>query len=528
MIRYSMVADKSGSGRTYDRFWSRCVGAGRANEGLRAGWQEQLALAVRHCGFSYIRFHGLFHDDMCVYREEVDGFAVYNWQYVHDLFDRLLAKGIRPFVELGFCPREIASVQETCFWWKGHGSPPKDYGTWATLVDSFARGCIERYGLEEVRRWHFEVWNEPNLSFFFTGTKSEYFRLYQVSAETLKAIDPRLRVGGPATSNFVPDGRFDGEKEDTSKHVTWQRDDIDSFEWRGVWIEDFLAFCARNRLPVDFVSTHPYPTDFAIDPGGTAKGMRTRCADSTRRDLEWLRRAIERSPYPGAEIHLTEWNSTAADADHSHDYLPAATFIVKANVESIGLVDSLSYWTFTDIFEEHRGGVAAFHGGFGLITFQGIPKPSFHAYRMLNQLGDELLGRSDGVIVTRRGGSGKLAALCYHYPAAVAVAPPISKLTRDVAEATAAAGEPATLDIRLSGLRPGATLVIEILDRDHGSAVEAWLAAGAPHSPGPELTAELERIAWATNRSCHTADAGGRFETTLEIAPWTVMTVREL
>jgi len=528
MMLYSINAAKSSPGRKYDRFWTRCVGAGRANEGLRANWQEHLALAVKHCGFQYVRFHGLFHDDMCVYSEDENGNPIYNWQYVHDLFDRLLDKGIKPFVELGFCPREIASVQETCFWWKGHGSPPKDYGRWGALVDSFVRSCTERYGPAEVKTWYFEVWNEPNLDFFFTGTKREYFKLYKVSAEAIKAIDPELRVGGPSTSNFVPDARFDGEREDPSKHLTWTRANIDSFDWKGVWIEDFLAFCAENNLPLDFITTHPYPTDFALDPDGKAKGSRTRGVDSARQDMLWLRKTIENSAYPEAEIHLTEWNSSPSARDHTHDYIQAATYIAKVNIESIGLVDSLSYWTFTDIFEEHRGGDTAFHGGFGLITFQGIPKPSFHAYRMLNQLGDELLTQAPGVIITRDGESGKLSALCYHYPPEVTKAVPTSKLKRETAEETAATGSKAHVEISLSELSPSASIVVETLDREHGSAVGPWLAVGAPHSPGRALTEQLKNTAWATRRSYHKADASGCLQLTLEIEPWTVLLIREM
>ncbi|MHC4871291.1 MAG: GH39 family glycosyl hydrolase [Planctomycetota bacterium] len=525
-MSYIIKADKKDSGEKYEPFWSFCVGAGRANEGLRAGWQEQLDTVVKNCGFRYIRFHGLFHDDMCVYREE-EGEPVYNWQYVHDLFDRLLDKGIKPFVELGFCPREIASIEETCFWWKGHGSPPKDYDKWGALVESFVNNCIERYGIAEVRSWYFEVWNEPNLDFFFAGTKSQYFKLYKVSAEVIKKIDPQLRVGGPATSNFVPDERFDGETEDTSKHKTWSRDDIDAFEWKGVWIEDFLNYCTENKLPVDFISTHPYPTDFAIDPDGKAKGQRTRSVDSTRVDLLWLKKTVEKSVYPEAEIHLTEWNSSPAARDFSHDYIQAATYIVKCNVESIGIVESLSYWTFTDIFEEHRGGDTAFHGGFGMITFQGIPKPAFHAYRMLSKLGDEILSRDTGSIVTRDSSTGKIAALCYHYPPEIKKAVPTSKLKTDMAEETASSGSKTELEISLSGLSVGSTIEVDVLDRSNGSAIEMWLENGAPHSPNRELTEKLKSCGWATEKTEYKADADGCFNLQKEIEPWAVLLVRE-
>ncbi|HEU5397103.1 MAG TPA: beta-xylosidase, partial [Verrucomicrobiae bacterium] len=210
-----LKADAGAPGKPLRHFWSFCVGAGRANEGLRADWQEQLRLAVRECGFKYIRFHGLYHDDMFVYREE-NGRAIYNFQYVDILFDQLLEIGIKPFVEFGFCPRDLASEVGTVFWWKGNGAPPKDFAKWGELVRRTVTHWIARYGIEEVRTWYFEVWNEPNLNPFFRGTKSQYFELYKTTARVLKELDPQLRVGGPATSNFVPDGRFDGETEDTS------------------------------------------------------------------------------------------------------------------------------------------------------------------------------------------------------------------------------------------------------------------------------------------------------------------------
>ena len=527
-MQYAMTADACDGGEAYNQFWNRCVGAGRANEGLRANWQEHLELVVEHGGFQYLRFHGLFHDDMCVYSEDEDGNPTYNWQYVHDLFDRMLEKGIKPFVELGFCPREIATVEATCFWWRGNGSPPEDDDKWAALVDSFVRSCIERYGLQEVRTWYFEVWNEPNLDFFFTGTKSEYFKLYRVSAETIKSIDLQLRIGGPATSNFVPDDRFAGEREDESKHLTWTREDINTFDWKAVWVEDFLTFCETHELPVDFISTHPYPTDFAIDPRTNEGGPRSRSVDSTRQDLTWLRDLVDNSAYPDAEIHLTEWNSSPSARDSTHDYIQGATFIVKTNLESIGLVDSLAYWTFTDVFEEHRGGDTAFHGGFGLVTFQGIPKPAFHAYRMLNQLGDEVVSRDDGTFLTRDSGTGKLRGICYHYPEEVQSAVPVSRPGRQVAEETAVTGSPAELNINITGLEPQAPFVIEILDRDHGSAIELWLSAGAPPSPDRTFTADLKRQAWATGRTTHRADAQGTLSLSLAIDPWSVVLVREL
>ena len=316
--------------KSFKHFWSVCAGAGRANEGLRAGWLEQLKVVKEHCGFQYLRFHGLFHDDMFMYKE-VNGNPVYNWQYVNDLFDRMLDIGVKPFVELGFMPKALASGERTQFWWKGNVSPPKDYNKWAALVSEFTKNCINRYGLGEVKTWYFEVWNEPDLRAFWDGTKSEYFQLYKVSVNAIKAINKDLRVGGPATSNFVPDERFDGEVEDKSKHKTLTAPDLNALEWKAVWITDFLNYCAKEKLPVDFVSTHPYPTDYAIDPETKKGGGRTRKVDATKEDLQWLKKSVAASAYPNAEIHLTEWSSSPSPRDPSHDTLQAAAYIIKVN-----------------------------------------------------------------------------------------------------------------------------------------------------------------------------------------------------
>jgi len=95
--------------------WKECIGAGRANEGLRADWQEQLALVQKEIGFRFIRMHGLLHDDMGVYKEALNGKPAYNWQYIDKLYDFLLKVGLKPFVELAFMPRDLASGNKTIF-----------------------------------------------------------------------------------------------------------------------------------------------------------------------------------------------------------------------------------------------------------------------------------------------------------------------------------------------------------------------------------------------------------------------------
>lgn len=507
-------------------YWSNCVGAGRACEGLRAQWQKQLRQAVQDCGFRYIRFHGLFCDEMGLYHEK-NGTCFLHFTYIDQLFDSLLEIGIRPFVEFGFMPEKMASGTQTQFWWKGNVTPPQDYGEWGRLIESLLRHWIDRYGIEEVSRWYFEVWNEADLNVFFSGTKSEYFRLYETTARTVKSVSPLLRVGGPATSNFVPDGRFDGEREDLTKHITHLTKDLQSLSWKGVWLEDFLHFCEENKLPLDFLSTHPYPTDFALDGQDAPEGKgvlrgRSRYVDSTRDDLLWIKKMLKNSPYNGIEVHLTEWSSSPTSRDYSHDYLPPAAYIIKTNIDCIGLADSLSYWVFTDIFEEEGPGPEAFHGGFGLMNLHGIKKPAYHAYTFLNRLGNTLLCRGENYCVTENTDR-KLRAVFWNYPSEMISAVPIASYPdHEKAKAIQNTGSSLCLDLTLTGLKPNADFILETVDQEHGCAVSCWEKLGCPESLDKDSFRKISRSADLILKRTFFSDSHGTLKLTLDMSPWSI------
>ena len=512
----------------FTHYWSVGVGAGRANEGLRAGWLEHLQLVKKNCGFRYVRMHGLFHDDMFVYFRKPDGKVVYNWQYIDELYDRMLAIGVKPFVELGFFPKDMAAENsKTQMWWKGYVSVDRNnFGKWHDLIKAFTQHIVDRYGINEVLTWYFEVWNEPNLTGtggFFHGTKSDYFRLYKEAVTAIKSIDERLKVGGPATSNFIADHRHDVEILDHSQSRFYTQEEINKQQWKGVWIEDFLHYCEKENLPVDFISTHPYPTDYALDPEtGRGKGA-IRYVHSLKDDIQWLRQQLADSKYPEAEIHLTEWSTGPNSRDRMHDILPPAAYIIKTNLDCIGLANSLMYWTFTDVFEEKGGGEEIFHGGFGMINFQGLVKPSFHAYRMLNQLGDEKIYYKDPLFISRSSKTGKLSAIAFNYPKEYEQTVPSMQNFTNYMNASSK-----TLDIVLEGLNPNACFEIEVLDKMHGNVYDAYLNMGAPHSPNIREIEFLRQKAWDTVKEIVKVDEDGRLILKRDIDPWSCILIREL
>ncbi|MEO8244645.1 MAG: glycosyl hydrolase [bacterium] len=347
--------DLGQSGEDFPHFWEHCVGSGHAALALRADWQDQMRRARQDLGFRHVRFHGILDDDMGTLIEQ-NAQPLYSFFNTDRIFDFLLSIGMRPFVELSFMPGMLASTGQTIFRYRANVSPPKDYGQWQALITRLVAHWRDRYGAAEVRQWFFEVWNEPNLDAFGSGSQKDYFQLYASTARAIKSVDPALKVGGPATA-------------------------------ANAWIEDFISYCNANDLPADFISTHHYPTDAFGKPGDDTESQLAASRRSVLRDQ--AREA--RRQAGGRPLYYTEWCTSSNPRDPMHDEPYAAAFITKTVMEARGLVQGYSYWTLSDIFEENYFPSQAFHGGFGLMNLQGIAKPAYRAFELLHTLGSELL-----------------------------------------------------------------------------------------------------------------------------------------
>ncbi len=371
---------------TNNRFYSEVVGAGRAAEGLRTDWQRDLAIVHKECGFKYVRFHGLLHDELGVYREDKKGNPIYNFQYIDAVYDSILNIGMKPFVEVAFMPDALKSNDKTIFWWKGNISPPNDYEKWTKLVQALVKHWTERYSENEVKTWYFEVWNEPNLNFFFTGSQADYFKLYESTAKAVKSVSPNYRVGGPATA-----GR--------------------------AWISETIDFASKNKVPLDFITTHDYGVNgIGFDENGNQKLFLDTGENAIISGVKEVNKQIKSSAKPNLPLHYTEWSSSYSQVDPMHDSYISAPYIISRLKGSQGFADSMSYWTFTDIFEEGGPVPNPFHGGFGLINFQGLRKSSFYAYQFLNRLGDEELRSNDSESWITRSKNGVQAIIWNYSP----------------------------------------------------------------------------------------------------------------
>ncbi len=471
--------------------WRECIGAGRANEGLRADWQRQLKLCQDEIGFRQIRFHGLLHDDMGVYSETKDGQPVHNWQYVDELYDSLLALHIRPFVEFGFMPAALASGKKKMFWWNGNVTPPKSYEKWDGLIGDLVRHWTERYGADEVRKWNFEIWNEPNYPGFWgprdpANPKPEYFELYAHTAAAVKKVDSTYRVGGPAGAG--PD-----------------------------WVRDQIQFCASNSVPLDFVSYHAYGLGdgpSGLDQFGDRFLYLSQNLHSPADIANSQRQVIDSSTLPHLPVHITEWSSSYSPRDPIHDSYFSAPYILEQLKRTEADIASMSYWVFTDIFEENGPAPTPFHGGFGLLNLQGIKKPAYFAYRFLNQLGPTELKNTDAQSWVCRDENGGVQVLFWNLTALTDGKASNQEVFRKIQPAT----KVANVQIKLAHLPPGNYHAQFFrVGFEKNDAYTAYLEMGAPRQLARDQVSRLQAMASGSPEMEKDilVNATGHFETTL-------------
>jgi xylan 1,4-beta-xylosidase len=439
--------DTAASSHPFPHFWEKMFGSGRAILSLRESYRHDLRETKRITGFEYVRFHAIFHDEAGFYDEDKDSKPVYNFSYVDQIYDGLLENHVRPFIELSFTPRKLSSDPNAlhAFWYKQNVAPPKDWDKWEQLIESFTRHLVDRYGIEEVAQWYFEVWNEPNIDFWAGNPKeATYYELYDRAARAIKRVSPRLRVGGPATA-------------------------------QAAWVDRFLAHCKEKNIPVDFASTHVYGNDKAEDVFGTHEQISRN--QMVCRAVKKVHDQIAASPYPHAPLIWSEFNASYMNEPAVTDTAFMGPWMADTISQCDGLTQMMSYWTFSDVFEEQGVVKTPFYGGFGLLAERGIPKAAFNDFALLHQLGDARLEvNSESALVTRRS-DGSLAIAVWNL-----------FLPEE-------AGSPKTVTLHFKGLSGAPSARITIVDKDHGSPLPAWDKMGHPAFPTLAQIRELRQAA---------------------------------
>jgi xylan 1,4-beta-xylosidase len=462
----TITVDTRDAGTPFPHFWEQIFGSGRAVLSLRQSYRDDMREVKGVTDFEAVRFHGIFMDDVGLYdpnaqtqnpgqaAQAVQGQSPYNFSYVDQIYDGLLANHIRPFVELSFMPKKMASDPAAlhAFWYKQNVSPPKDYALWDAMITAFTQHLIDRYGIEEVSKWRFEVWNEPNIDFWVgKPAQSTYFGLYDHTVLAIKKVSGRIRVGGPSTA-------------------------------QAAWVAAFLQHCKQNNIPVDFVTTHVYANDTAKDVFGTTEQIprdRMVC-----RSVAKVHDEIAASPFPKTPLIFSEYNASYANEPDVTDSVYMGPWLAGTISQCDGLTEAMSYWTFSDVFEEQGVIKTPFYGGFGILAEDGIPKPAFNAFAMLHQLGNRRLKvDSDSALVTRRS-DGSIAIALWNY------APPFGT-GATYTPPPANPGPTKTFTVKLTGSSPNATAQIWRLDADHGNVIKTYDAMGRPPFPTRDQIIQL-------------------------------------
>ena len=436
--------DATAPGTDFPHFWEQMFGSGRAILSLRQSYRDDVRAVKQVTDFRYVRFHAIFHDEVGVYNEDEHGNPVYNFSYVDQIYDGLLENGVKPFVEISFMPKKLAFNPDALhpFWYKPNVSPPRSMDRWDDLIRHFAQHLVDRYGIDEVSSWYFEVWNEPNIDFWNGIPRGRsYFDLYAHTARDLKSVSPRLRVGGPATA-------------------------------ASSWVPEFLQYTSSNHVPVDFVSTHAYADDTVLDLFGPQHAdipMDERvCAAAAK-----VRDQIKSSPMPNLPLFMTEWNVQGPMGARDTIFVgPALANTVR---QCDGVANLMSFWTFSDVFEEGGPIAKPFVGGFGLRAKGGIDKPSYYAFGLLHQLGNQRLANSAHDVIVTRGAHGEIAIAAWNL-----VDPGQS-------------GADKTIHLAFGHIAPTAHVSEQQIDSDHGNVLKAYAAMGQPLDPTAAQVEQLNR-----------------------------------
>ena len=445
-----------------------CVGTGRMGLALHKEYLNELERVQALAPFRHIRGHGLFCDDMAIYQPYTDAegatHEAYNFTYLDRVMDAYRDAGLKPFLELGFMPEKLASGGQTIFYWKGNTTPPADEGKWCALVKATLAHLRDRYGEEEVSAWPCEVWNEPNLpGFWESADKAKYLRLYEITALAVKEVLPGMRVGGPAICGG------DGSQQ---------------------WIADFLTFCRDRKLPLDFVTRHAY---MGQTPHRVGKYMYHEMCEVqyTYNEMKQSREIIDSFPeFRGMPMHITEFNTSYNPLCPIHDTNLNAAYIAGLLGCLGDVAASYSYRTFGDVFEECGVPSRPFHGGFGLMAADNIPKPALWTFAFFSHLTGEPVWRDEQSVVVKNP-DGSFEGVCWN-------------LCRD-------GRTEKTVTVTLPG-EGQYTLLTSLVDEATCNPLKVWHEMGEPAS----LTAgEVQFLRAAAQPLCTSAIAEGQAQITL-------------
>lgn len=382
----------------HSRNWQSMLNIGWAKDALLEPIQKQLMRLQSQIPHKYLRFHGIFDEEMRIFSDKEDG--MYNFRYIDMVFDFILNIGLLPYVELGFLPKKMAEGYEQQFAGRCYVGIPHNMQKWNELVAEFIQHCIIRYGRSCVREWKFTVM-DGLYEYYRVFTMEEYAEFFCNNYRLIKQFDEEIAVGGPG--------------HDLDLLVSSRRGELDKF----------LSICKKNHCVPDFICFQYFHSRYndaektervTIDRFETHQNMPVQLDEnpnSMQLRLNELEQALRENDISDVPLVLQAWNATLWQHDLTSDTCYKAAFLAKNILENQSRLEMMGYWTASDLFDDHDPEHALYYGGYGLFTYTGIPKAGYYALDLLAQLDGTIAAQGRGYYVTRT--EEEIQILLYHY-----------------------------------------------------------------------------------------------------------------
>jgi beta-xylosidase/AraC-like DNA-binding protein len=463
-VKKEIGLDSNRNYKDLNHIWQKLINAGTAQSILDSNLRKQIKELQQEINFEYLRFEGIFNDDLEVCKGDSLENIHYNWKLVDNIFDFVLENNFRPFVTLSFMPKLLASKDKTIFYYQANFSPPKDINAWLDLIDAFLIHLINRYGIEEVQKWYFQIWTEfPHQGFHWSGTEEEYFNFYAETAKKIKDISQSLKVG-PASESFF-ESNFISEK--------------------------FLEYAANENLPLDFYNINLYHnsipeineevdlTKFYKESTLENIKFKFKAKDYSIKIAKKIRKLLNQS-YSEAELIATRWNVSWNSKEYVHDTAFMANFILDNALKLQDTLDGLGYLNISDLISEWPINELPFFGGRGLMNTEGIKKSGYYAYIILSELGNKIIAQGKNYIISARGEDIQILLYNYAYFNKSYQNADYSKIDEHNRYQVFKNKKDILFELKLKNITGRYKMSHYFLNRDSGSAFDQWLKMGSP------------------------------------------------
>lgn len=453
----------------------RFISVGRAASCLRSDMQRHILLAKKECGINYLRIRDIFSDELYIYYENEKKEPSFSWQALDSVFDFIISSGLHPFPEIGYMPEKLASKKQYAGWqYRPNVSIPRSMTIWKSMIRNFLTHYISKYGLEEVRSWHFDFWTSPDLKIrnpYWNESMESFFDFYRCTYAVFQEVDSGLQLGTP---NFS---------------------DMTGFPW----YEKFFQFCYANQLYPAYVSVHLYGCELLgkAEESDTFSEINSESYSISNQhyileNLQKLQQIMNRCGFRSMDIIISDCNLTFLPKDLVRDTCYMGPFLCRTYADIMKQVRGFSYWTLSDIHEDAFPESTLFRGGPGMLDYRGLRKASFNTLSLINRLGCKILKSGENFIFVQKGAVYQL--LLYNLARFDVLYSTIEKSAVDDTHRYNIYSNSDSLSLNIAIAVPEGNYYIRKyeVNREYGSAYDMWGQIGFPSALSQD-TAEFIR-----------------------------------